>query len=91
MRIFTSTQTQINFFKAISVLRIIISNMKTDITDQNEEEKKKIFPEQENVLNNAETLLKKGGELIDQFSKNIIISKGGKFYDAPVREIRAVI
>ena len=53
MRIFTSTQTQINFFKAISVLRIIISNMKTDITDQNEEEKKKIFPDQENVLNNA--------------------------------------
>ena len=65
MRILTSTQTQFNFFKAISVLRIIISNMKTDITDQNEEEKKKIFPEQENVLSNAEMLLKKTGELID--------------------------
>ena len=65
MRILTSTQTQINFFKVISVLRIIISNMKTDITDQNEEEKKKIFPEQENVLSNAEMLLKKTGELID--------------------------
>ena len=33
--------------------------MKTDITDQSEEEKKKIFAEQENVLSNAEMLLKK--------------------------------
>ena len=40
MRILTSTQTQINFFKAITVLRIVISNMKTDIIDQSQEEKK---------------------------------------------------
>ena len=90
MRIFTSTQTQINFFKAISVLRIIISNMKTDITDQNEEEKKKIFPEQENVLSNAEMLLKKRGELIDQFSKNDIISKIEKFYDTPKKSEESI-
>ena len=63
----TSIQTQIDVFKAITVLRIIISNMKTDSTDPSEEEKKKIFAEQENVLSNAEMLLKKGGELIDQF------------------------
>ena len=62
----TSIQTQIDVFKAITVLRIIISNMKTDSTDPSEEEKKKIA-EQENVLSNAEMLLKKGGELIDQF------------------------
>ena len=37
MRIITSTETQIAFFKAITVLRIIISNMKTDITDQSED------------------------------------------------------
>ena len=43
MRILTSTQTQINFFEAITVLRIIISNMKTNITDQREEEKKENF------------------------------------------------
>ena len=55
--------------------------MKTGITDQNEEEKKKIFAKQENVLSNAEMLLKKRGELIDQFSKNNIISKVEKFYD----------
>ena len=39
--------------------------MKTDIADQSEEEKKKIFAEQENVLSNAEMLLIKRGELID--------------------------
>ena len=33
--------------------------MKTGITDQNEEEKNKIFAKQENVLSNAEILLKK--------------------------------
>ena len=57
MRIVTSAQTQIGFAKAITVLRIINSNIKTDITDQSEEEKKKIFAEQENVLCNAEMLL----------------------------------
>ena len=60
----TSIQTQIDLFKAITVLRITISNMKTDSADQSEEEKKKIFAEQENVLSNAEMLLKKRGELI---------------------------
>ena len=53
----------------ITVLGIIISNIKTDITDQSEEEKNKIFAEQENVLSNAEILLKTRGELIDQFFK----------------------
>ena len=73
MRIATSTETQIVFFKAITVLKIIISNMKTDIADQSEEEKKKIFTEQENVLSNAEMLLIKRGELMDQSLKNDII------------------
>ena len=73
MRIATSTETQIVFFKAITVLKIIISNMKTDIADQSEEEKKKIFTEQENVLSNAEMLLIKRGELMDQSLKNNII------------------
>ena len=41
MKTITSAQTQIIFFKAIAVLRIIISNLKTDITDQSEEEQKK--------------------------------------------------
>ena len=31
--------------------------MKNDITDQSEEQKKKIFEEQESVLNDAEVLL----------------------------------
>ena len=64
MRIGNSAQVQLNFFKAITSLKIIISSMKTDIKDQSEEEKKKIFAKQENVLSNAEMLLKKRGELI---------------------------
>ena len=64
--------------------------MKTDITDQSEEEKKKIFAEQENVLSNAEMLLKKRGELIDQFFKNNIISKDEKFYDAPKKSEKSI-
>ena len=59
MRIITSAETQTEFLKAITVLKIIISNMKTDITDQSEEQKKKILAKQENVLSNAEMLLKK--------------------------------
>ena len=59
MRIITSAETQTELLKAITVLKIIISNMKTDITDQSEEQKKKIFAKQENVLSNAEMLLKK--------------------------------
>ena len=96
MKIITSTETQTDFFKAITVLRIIISNMKTDIADQSKEEKKTFFAEQENVSSNAEMLLKKRGELIDQFSKNNIISMGEKFYDAPkkneesISEIRGI-
>ena len=90
MTILTSTQTQIDFFKAITVLIIIISNMKTDITDQSEEEKTKIFAEQENILSNTEMLLKKRGELIDQFSNNNIISKGEKFYDAPKKSEESI-
>ena len=57
MRIVTSTQTQGDCVKTITILRIIISNMKTDITDQRKEQKKQIFAEQENVLSNAQMLL----------------------------------
>ena len=64
MKIVTSSEDQIKFFKAIIVLSI-----KTDITDQSQEHKKKLFAEQENVLSNAEMLLTKRGDLIDQFSK----------------------
>ena len=90
MRIVTSAETQKDFFKAITLLKIIISNLKIDITDQSEEEKKKIFVEQENVLSNAEILLKKRGELIDQSSKNNIISKGQKFHDVPKKSKESI-
>ena len=64
--------------------------MKTDITDQNEEQKKKIFAEKENVLSNAKMLLIKRGELIDKVSKNNIISKDMKFYDAPKKSEESI-
>ena len=67
MRTVSSSETQIHFLKAIAVLKIIISKIKNNITDQNEEQKKKIFEEQENILSNAEMLLEKRGELINQF------------------------
>ena len=75
-RVLNSAQTQINFFKVINVLKTTISSMKTDITDQSEEQKKKIFAEQESVLKNAKLLLEKRGEIINQFTKNNIISRG---------------
>ena len=43
MKIITSTETQTDFQKAIKVSKIIISNLKTDITDQSEEEKIKFL------------------------------------------------
>ena len=90
IRIISSTKAQTEFLEAITALKIIIPSIKTDVTDQSEEEKKKIFAEQENVLSNAEMLLKKRGELIDQFFKNNIISKDEKFYDAPKRSEKSI-
>ena len=49
----TSAQIQGDFFKPITTLKIIILNLKTDITDQSEEQKKKIFAKQENVMSNT--------------------------------------
>ena len=53
-RVLNSTEVQVDFFKAIYVLK---TSMKNDITDQSEEQKKKTFEEQESVLNDAEVLL----------------------------------
>ena len=90
MRIATSAQTQIDFSKTITTLKMIISNLKTDITNESEEKKKKIFARQENVLSNTEMLLKKRGELIDQFWKNNIISMSQKFYGAPKKSEKSI-
>ena len=86
----TSAQTQLDFFKAINALKIIISNLKTDVTDQSEEQNKKIFVKQENVLSNAEMLFKKRGELIDQSSKDNKISLDEKFYDVPKKSEKSI-
>ena len=74
----------------ITVLKEIISSMKTDIIDQSEEEKKKIFAKQENILSNAQMLLTKRGELIKQFVDNNIVSRGEKLYDAPKKRKESI-
>ena len=90
INVINSAQIQGDFFKAITTLKIIISNLKTDITDQSEEQKKKLFAKQENVLSNADMLLIKRGELNEQFSKNNIISKDEKFYDTPKKSEESI-
>ena len=82
-RIIISSEDQMKFLKAITVLKKIISSMKIGMTDQSEEQNKKIFAEQESVLNNAEVFFKKRNDKINQFGKNSIISNGEKFFDAP--------
>ena len=71
IRIISSTKAQTDFLEAITVSKKIISSIKTDVTDQSREQKKKIFAEQESVLNNAELLLKK--EMIQLISLQKII------------------
>ena len=56
--------------------------MKTDITDQSEEQKKKVLQNKERVLSNAKLLLEKRQEITSQFTKNNIISKVENFFDA---------
>ena len=58
------------------------SSTKNDIIDQIEEQKEK-FCRTRSVLNNAEVLIKKRGEIINQFTKKNIISRGEKFFDVP--------
>ena len=82
--------TQLDFFKAITVLKKIISNMKTDITDQSEEQRKKVFVKKENILSNAEMLFKKRGELLVQVIKNNIISRNEKFYYGPKKSEESI-
>ena len=74
-KLLSSTEGQINLFKAVHILKILIASLKNDTTDQSEK--------QERILNNAEALLKKRQEIISQFTKNNIISRGDKFFDVP--------
>ena len=64
--------------------------MKTDVTDQSEEQKKKILAEQESVLNNAEVLVEKRQEINSQFGKNNTISKDQKFFDTPKKNEESI-
>ena len=70
-RIISSSEDQINFFKAIYVLKTIISSMKNDIIDRKEEQKSKLFAEQESVLNNVKLLLEKKRRSLINLQKTI--------------------
>ena len=43
LNLIASTQTQLDFFNAMTTFKIMISNLKTDIADQSEEQKKENF------------------------------------------------
>ena len=49
-----------------------------------------MFAKHENVLSNAEMLLIKRGELIEQFSKTNIISKNKKYYNVPKKSEESI-
>ena len=68
-KLLSSTEGQTNLFKAIHILKILISSLKNDTTDQSEKQERKIFGKQERFLNNAEALLKKRQEIISQLQK----------------------
>ena len=80
MRIVTSTEDQINFVKAITVLKKLSQAWKLTLQIKVKKKKNKIFSKQENVWSNVEMLLIKRRELLDQFTKNNIISRGEKIY-----------
>ena len=82
-RLTISLEDQLKLLKAVSVLEATIPSIKNDITDQSEEQKKKIFVKQESVLNNAKVLLEERNNLIGKFSKSNKISQDEKFYGSP--------
>ena len=82
-RLTISLEDQLKLLKAVSVLEATIPSIKNDITDQSEEQKKKIFVKQESVLNNAKVLLEERNNLIGQFSKSNKISQDENFYGSP--------
>ena len=82
-RLTISLEDQLKLLKAVSVLEVTIPSIKNDITDQSEEQKKKILVKQESVLNNAKVLLEERNNLIGQFSKSNKISQDEKFYGFP--------
>ena len=70
-------------WKQYLYLKQLSQTLKLALQIKVKNEKKKIFAKQESVLSNAEMLLIKRGELLDQFAKNNIISKDEKFFDEP--------
>ena len=72
--ILDSLAMQLDLTKIMLSLKIIISIKIQNITDKSEKQKKEIFAALNSVLTNLSELLKKRGDIINQFNKGNIIT-----------------
>ena len=74
-------ESQLDLAKVITILEIVITNIKKwRYRSKWRRKKKEIIAEQESVLNKVKVLFQKRERLIEQFGKNNIISKDKKYY-----------
>ena len=64
-------------------LKSITSKKIENIIDKSKKQKNQIFAAQSGVLTNLGELVKKRGDVINQFAKENIITKSENFFDAP--------
>ena len=64
-------------------LKSITSKKIENIIDKSKKQKNQIFAAQSSVLTNLGELVKKRGDVINQFAKENIITKSENFFDAP--------
>ena len=64
-------------------LKSITSKKIENIIDKSKKLKNQIFAAQSSVLTNLGELVKKRGDVINQFAKENIITKSENFFDAP--------
>ena len=81
---------QLEFTKIMLSLTSIISKKIENITDKNEKQKKEIFATPNSVSTNLSELVKKRGNMINQFNKENIIIKSEKFFDPPEKITESV-
>ena len=80
--IFDAPAMQLDLTKIIYSLKSIIAKKFENIIDKSEKHKKEIFAAQNSVLIKFNELVKKRGDIINQFTKKNIISKSKKFFEA---------
>ena len=88
--ILDSSAMQLDLTKIMLTLKSIISKKIENITDKSEKRKTELFPTKSRVLINLSELVKKRGDIINQFNKGKIITKSEKFFDAPEKITESV-